>query len=181
MLNSTMKDRFNAAETFKKYMTRVKENAELWKAIYDHAKVDSDQVERALAIPGEWHLLVLAEEWCGDAVNILPVVARLVESIPTLDMRILSRDENPDLMDEHRTDTSRSIPVIMILDDQYEEVAWWGPRPSELQRLAEEDWKGLDKDERYKRIRGWFARDKGRTTIAEITRVMERATARVMA
>jgi hypothetical protein len=44
-------------------------------------------------------------------------------------MRIVERDKNLDLIDAHLTGTSRSIPVIMLLDGDYVERGWWGPRP----------------------------------------------------
>jgi hypothetical protein len=53
---------------------------------------------------------VLSEDWCGDAVNSVPYLARLAELAPNLDLRVLARDENPDLMDAHLTRGSRSIP-----------------------------------------------------------------------
>ena len=43
-------------------------------------------------------------------MNTVPYLARLAESVPNIDMRLLTRDENPDLMDAHLNGTSRSIP-----------------------------------------------------------------------
>ena len=64
-----------------------------------------------------------------------PYLARLQEALPNFELRVLSRDENPDLMDAHLTNGTRSIPVVMILDQEFREVAWWGPRPRPLQEL----------------------------------------------
>ena len=116
-----------------------------------------------------WHLLVLAEDWCGDGANSVPYLARLAEATPGLELRILSRDEHPDLMDSHLTEGTRSIPVVMILDEEFREVGWWGPRPAPLQALFLRDIKNLPKEERYSRLRAWYAQDRGRTTLEEVS------------
>ena len=163
-----MKDRFEAAETFQDFLSTVQAHQNLWHQIYERARLPEETGDLAVSIPGRWSLLVLAEDWCGDAVHILPYLARLEEAFPHFELRILSRDENPDLMDSHLTAGSRSIPVVMILDEEFQEVAWWGPRPQPLQELFLREIKHLPKEERFTRVRTWFARDRGRTTLKEI-------------
>jgi len=118
-------------------------------------------------------LLVLNEDWCGDSVNIVPIVAKLCESVSNMDMRILARDENLDIMDAHLTGTSRSIPVVILLNKKYEECGWWGPRPSPLQKWVIEKGMALPKDERYREVRTFYARDHGLTTMNEIVGMLE--------
>ena len=120
-------------------LANVTKNADLWAAVWRRAVVAEDYLERVAAVPGDWHLLVLSEEWCGDAVNTVPVVAKLAAFSPNLELRVLARDENLDLMDAHLTGTSRSIPIVILLDDEYRERAWWGPRPTALQVLLPYD------------------------------------------
>ena len=141
----------------------------------DGGRSKEDYVRRVSSLPGRWHLLVLSEDWCGDAVNTVPIVARLVERCPNVDMRVLARDVNPDLMDAHLTGGSRSIPVIIVLDEAYEERAWWGPRPTALQRWVSGQGQLLEKTARYREARTWYARDRGRTTLDEVVSMLERA------
>jgi len=132
-------------------------------------------VEAARAMAGRWKLVALSEDWCGDAVNTLPVVARLAEAAGW-DLRVLSRDDNPDLMEAHLTNgRSRSIPVVIVYDEQFREVGWWGPRPSELQTWVLSEGLAMPSPERYKVVRRWYAQDKGRTTLAELLEVFPRA------
>ncbi len=126
------------------------------------------------ALDGAWHLLVLSEDWCGDAVNTVPIVARLAELAPNTDLRVLARDENLDLMDAHLTGTSRSIPVVIVLDEEFNERGWWGPRPAALQQWVLGPGRALEKDVRYREIRSWYARDKGVSTLRELVELMER-------
>ena len=149
-------------------------NVELWEAVWRRASLPDVFVQRIAALAGAWHLLVLSADWCGDAVNVVPLVARLAELAPNADLRILDRDENPDIMNAHLTGLSRSIPVVIALDENFEERGWWGPRPTELQRWVLGEGQLLDKNERYREIRTWYARDRGVTTLDEVVAMMER-------
>jgi hypothetical protein len=153
----------------------VKQNADLWAGVWRRVVVGEEYLRRVAAVPREWCLLVLSEDWCGDAVNTVPVVAKLVALSPNLELRVLPRDENLDLMDAHLTGTSRSIPVVILLDDEYRERAWWGPRPTALQNSVSGEWRLLEKSSRYREARTWYARDRGRTTLDEVVSMLERA------
>jgi hypothetical protein len=166
---------WDRAAPFSGYLGTVEETPELWQVTYRRARVEADALARAEALPGSWKLLALSEDWCGDAANTLPVLAKLADEAASLDLRVLGRDDNPDLMDAHLTGgASRSIPVVMVLDADGREHGWWGPRPAELQtwRLTDEV-KQMDSDERYKRVRIWYARDRGRTTLDEVLSLLE--------
>ena len=67
--------------------------------------------------------LVLTEDWCGDAVNV--------------------------------------VPVVIVYDDAFEAVAWWGPRPAALQAWVLGPGKSLKPEAKYREVRAWYARDRG--------------------
>ncbi len=173
----SLRDRFLGGQEFEEMLANAQKNAELWDAVWRRATVPQEFVARVHALPGAWHLLVLSADWCGDAVNTLPAIARLADLAENTDLRILERDANPDLMDAHRTGTSRSIPAVIVLDADYVEHGWWGPRPYELQRWVLNEGQALEKSERYKHVRGWYARDRALTTLEEVVSLMERAAA----
>lgn len=167
-------ERFAAGSTFEELLSRSKGNSELWNSIYRRAALDEDAVRRARAIQHRFHFLVLNEDWCGDSVNILPYVARLAEASDHLEMRILSRDKNLDLMSAHLTGgKSRSIPIVIVYDSLFNERGWWGPRPAPLQRWFLAEGLALPKPDRYPLIRAWYARDKGRTIVSELLSIVE--------
>ena len=170
-----MQDRFLAAATYAGFLETADRNRELWHAVSARATVQDEALLRVAALPGRWHLLVLNEDWCGDAVNTVPYVARLAELSTNVELRVTGREENPDLMDAHLTNGSRSIPVVILLDEAFEEQGWWGPRPTELQEWVLGPGMALEKDARYREVRRWYARDRGRTTIGEIVAMMEGA------
>jgi hypothetical protein len=86
----------------------------------------------------EWLWIVLVESWCGDAAQNIPVIAKIAEQSPKIELKLILRDENPEIMDAYLTNNSRSIPKLICIDKESgEEVGTWGPRPKEIQALME--------------------------------------------
>lgn len=166
--------RYDQAAPFEAYLATVEKNADLWRGVYRVATVDDSAVDRLRSVTGDFRLLALSEDWCTDAVSALPVIARLADRAG-LDFRVLGRDANPDLMDALLTSGTRSIPVVMVLDAHGQAVAWWGPRPSILQRWMRTEGAWLPKEDRTRRKRAWYARDRGRSACEEVIRTVERA------
>lgn len=164
---------YRAGCRYDQFLTDAAANRDLWQAVDRRARVARDTIARARAVPGRWRLLALADDWCGDAVNILPVVAQLSDAVDDLELRIVGRDEVPGLMDRHLTNGGRAIPVFILLDEAGTCRGWWGPRPTKLQRLFEAEGKSLQKDVRYRELRRWYARDRGDTIADEISALLE--------
>ena len=163
--------------SFEAFLPTAEKNAELWAGVWRRAEVSPEHAARAAAV-GRWRLLVLSADWCGDAVNVVPVLARLAEAAPNLDLRLLERDAHLALMDEHLTGgTARSIPAALLLDEHGVERAWWGPRPGPLQGWVKTEGQALEKGERYRHVRQFYARDRGRTTLEEVLALLEGAAA----
>jgi hypothetical protein len=76
------------------------------------------------------NVLVITEDWCGDALYNVPVLAKMVEGNPNIEMRIFLRDKNKELMDQYLNQGMfRSIPVFAFFDDTMTEVARFLERP----------------------------------------------------
>ncbi|MGZ8392983.1 MAG: thioredoxin family protein, partial [Gemmatimonadales bacterium] len=98
----------------------------------------------------------------------VPIIARLVSQAPGLELRVILRDKNPELMDQYLTDGARSIPIVIALDDKFQEVGHWGPRPAALQVWVMANQATTPKAELYPQVRKWYARDRGETTLREV-------------
>lgn len=169
---------WDAAFPWEEYLEReVKDRPELWKKVWERSAISAAELARAARLGGPWRLLVISEDWCGDAVNTVPVLARLAEAAPGLELRVVKRDENPELMDAYLTGASRSIPLAVVLDADFRPVGRWGPRPAELQDfvLREKAAKTRPGAEIYRDARAWYARDRGAATVRELLDVVERA------
>jgi hypothetical protein len=82
-------------------------------------------------------MLVLNEFWCGDGAQILPVHEALeAEAAGKLEVRVLLRDQNVDVMDLFLTNGGRAIPKTVLLDAGMNVLGTWGPRPEEAMALV---------------------------------------------
>lgn len=161
---------WDRALTFEQFVSESVEHQPLWRGLYAIARVP----EWALtAVPADagLRLLVLVEDWCGDASNTVPLLAKLANAAPGLELRVLRRDENADVMDRYLTNGSRSIPVVIALDRNFYELRHWGPRPAELQAWVMANRGTTPKAELYPKVRKWYARDRGETTLREVLRI----------
>src|SRR5262245_53552261 len=84
----------------------VREHRGLWEGVWERSKVPAWAMDEARRAGDEWKLLVISEDWCGDASNTVPVIARMAATLPGLEMRVVKRDEHPELMDRHLTNGS---------------------------------------------------------------------------
>jgi hypothetical protein len=107
--------------------------------------------------------LVLTEAWCGDAAQNLPAIAKMAKVNDKIELILLLRDQNPELMDLYLTNGGRSIPKLICLEtDTMQELGTWGPRPREIQQKV----KAYKKDpivpyaEFVKDVQLWYSRDK---------------------
>jgi hypothetical protein len=166
--------RFSGAWTFEQFLDdAAKQNVELWRSTYRRALIDDSVVTRMQRIETPLRVMSLLADWCTDAIGTIPYVVRLLEAIPDAEFRCVDRDQHLDLMDMHLTGVARAIPVVIVYDTAFRELAWWGPRPIALHQWTLGDALQLDKEERNKYKRGWYARDRGASTVVEVSAMLE--------
>ena len=156
------------ALTYEKFVDSCRaEHCGLWKGVYNLARIPEWAIA---AVPAGTvrKLLVIAEDWCGDATNTVPILAKFANAVPGIELRVILRDQNPEVMDRYLTNGARSIPVVIALDESYMEIGHWGPRPTELQAWVMTNRGTMPKSELYPQVRKWYARDRGETTLREV-------------
>ena len=126
----------------------------------------SDAVKR-IAQPQLW--LVITEPWCGDAAHSVPFIELAARLNPLITVDYELRDAPPFRINTYLTDGSRSIPKLIIRNEAGQDLAVWGPRPLECQRLfnqlkAEE----ADFDTQKIALQKWYNEDKGRSIQTEL-------------
>ena len=169
----SLADTFATARSLDAFIADAVENQALWRANRSRASVPAAVTERATGLPGAWRLLIIAEDWCGDAVNTVPLIVALAEAVPGWDARVIGRDAHPALMDDFLTNGARAIPIVIVLDELGEVRGRGGPRPAVLQAWVKGPGQALDKAARYKEVRTWYVRDRGATTWQELLDVVE--------
>lgn len=164
----------NQSEAYLEYtrqnLQRMKRNEKVARAGAQEA------ANRLQSLTVSYHWLVFTEAWCGDAANLIPVLAQMADASESLEMKLIMRDEHPELFEQFLTNGSRSIPKLVVIDPMSgEALGSWGPRPAEAQELVlrlkfEEK---APFQELYRELTLWYARDKGRSTREEVVKLME--------
>jgi thioredoxin-like negative regulator of GroEL len=140
-----------------------------------HFNTDLQQALQQLYHRTYW--LVLTEHWCGDAAQIIPVLNEIAKaSNGKISMRLVYRDQNPQLMDAHLTGNSRSIPKVIQLDTHFNVNGIWGPRPNEAQKLVLTLRSNPATANAYaEALHKWYAIDKQQSIQKELLKLVQRA------
>ncbi len=80
------------------------------------------------------HVLAIAEDWCGDVIRHSPVLARIVDNSPHLEVRYISRNDNPDLFARFLTNGGEAIPKFIFLNHAFVECGNWGPMQTDCRQ-----------------------------------------------
>ena len=136
-------------------------------------KLDDAIVNKFSEIDKQITWLVLSEGWCGDAAQNLPVINKLAETNENINLRILLRDENPELMNEFLTNGNQAIPKLIQIEDN-KVTKSWGPRPTIAAKMVS-DYKsehGKLDAEFKKELQVWYNKNKSQNVIEDLTKLV---------
>ncbi|MBX3008487.1 MAG: thioredoxin family protein [Melioribacteraceae bacterium] len=126
-----------------------------------------------LEIKQNW--ILITEDWCGDSAQNVPYIAKIAEYSPKIELRIVSRDQNLDLMDKYLTNGARSIPKLIAFDDQGNELFQWGARPIEAQALVTQlKNEGKTKSEFLEALHLWYGKNRGKNLESEFHEILQK-------
>lgn len=165
---------YSQGKTWDEFLEAAKARRQTWLDNYEHGVADPDQVARAAAVPGRWRFLVVAEDWCGDSANTIPYLARLVEQVPTLELRIINSTVGAGVMQSHQTEDGRgATPTVVVLDEAGQERGCWVERPYTLRKVVADLKAGITSGSQVEVITAWRGEDKGRSTVTDIVDLLE--------
>lgn len=119
--------------------------------------------------------LVILESWCADGAQTIPILNKICEANTNLQLRIVLRDENPELMDLFLTNGTRSIPKLIILDPNNTVLNTWGPRSKAATKMVEAYKKengGIDASFK-KFLQIWYNSDLGEAIIEDLVSILD--------
>ena len=133
-VNVVTAERFEHAFSYADYLAGVAVNRDQFERYYQTALLTDADVaffREVVARPsGPAKLLAIAEAWCPDVFRGLPVFARIAEA-SGMTLKVLLRDENPDIMDEFLLNgRARAIPVAIFYTRDHQYIAHWIERPA---------------------------------------------------
>lgn len=142
----------------------TKLNNQRMKRLDKQTKLNEETLSKAQKINRDFTWLVLTESWCGDAAQTLPVINKFAEANKKIDLKVVLRDENEELMNRFLTNGNKSIPKLIVVDNNSKEVVGsWGPRSAKATKMV------IDYKEKYGKIdaklkmdlQNWYNEDRG--------------------
>ncbi len=137
----------------------------------------AEMMEQVKGLKHKTYWLVLTEHWCGDASQTLPAFHAISElSEGKIEMKLVYRDQNDELMNAYLTKGTKSIPKLIQLDEHMNVTGIWGPRPSIAQQLVKELKANPATAATYgNELHSWYAKDKQQTLEKEVEKLLFRA------
>jgi hypothetical protein len=166
-------EKWELAEPYDEFVQSVEHYEGLWHGLYRQAQLPDWAIERAKRCCKGAHLLVIGADWCWDAAVSIPILARLADETGCFDIRLIDRDEHPDLMACYIQEDKELTPVVIGLDEGFRELGYWGPQPRELRPWARVSKPVMEKAEFYKEMRRWHMRDKGESILREVLELFD--------
>ena len=131
---TNLKEWFDKGLTHYEYLHRMQVNKENSLAVLNQFQLAEQDLSVLHSLQNqELKAIILTADWCGDAMMNVPIFTKLANEA-LIEPRFLIRDENLELMDQYLTNgKSRSIPIIIFLNKEFEVVGKWGPRSPMVQ------------------------------------------------
>tara|TARA_B100000809_G_C15005792_1_gene483153 strand:- start:71 stop:691 length:621 start_codon:yes stop_codon:yes gene_type:complete len=138
-------------------------------------KISEEIEEKVSSFKGNITWLVITESWCGDAAHVVPALYKIANLSPNIDLKLVFRDENLELMDQFLTNGGRAIAKLIMIDNITGNVLnTYGPRPTEATKLVN-DYKeihGKLTPEFKEDLQGWYNKDKGQNVMSDVVKLL---------
>lgn len=139
-------------------------------------KIKEEDIAKIQGFKGDVTWLVITESWCGDAAQTMPVMQKIADLSDGIDIKVVLRDENLELIDAFLYNGGRSIPKLVAIDNiSGNVISDWGPRPSEATKMVN-DYKeahGKLTPEFKQDLQVWYNKDKGQNTVADLLHLLD--------
>jgi thiol-disulfide isomerase/thioredoxin len=121
---------FGEALGYREFLTKhgTPEQQTRWQAVYERVALTGEQRELLAGFVREMHVLCVAGAWCGDCVNQCPVLQRIGEQNPRIQVRFVDRDAQPAAQDALMMNAGRRVPAVIFLSEDNYECARYGDR-----------------------------------------------------
>jgi hypothetical protein len=174
-----LRDLYRNGITFEEFLEKANRRREAWHDHYEQGAPTHQALMAARELGAQVKFLVVAEDWCGDSVNTVPYLARLVEQVDGWEMRVINSRRGADLMAANPTPDGRSAtPTIVVLDNDNEQLGAFVERPTVLQEWFLRTQDEIPREELFEQKYTWYAEDAGEETVRELTELIRQATRR---
>lgn len=172
--DSTLVALYASGQDYRTFLGAAKARREMWVRHSEQAVVAPDVLATARGLMGTWRILVVAVDGCSDSVNTIPYIAKLVELVPSLEMRVVLPGPGAPVMESHRTiDGRAATPTLVVLDAAGNDVGCLVERPFSLQKLIQTA-RAEGTLERFEKQK-WYDADAGASVVRDLVTVLQAA------
>ena len=129
---------WDTAVSYKNFLKKAREHVELMKARYNDLQLTETDLETLGSIQNEIRILVIGTDRCGDSAGIIPILARMEDAGPKVQLSILDSDANARYHQQFKVNGKRKTPVVLFLSKDLEELCRWVERPNAAYKVINE-------------------------------------------
>lgn len=192
-----IKNAFSKGITFEQFVEKTQKHIEQTdpsqlddegKHIYEYTTLNLRRMNRVLkthpveetlatklkAISAKQHWMLITEGWCGDSAQSSPEFHKMSLLNKNIELRVVERDTFPEVMDLYLTNGKKSIPILVVFDEEWNQLFKWGARPVALQtRIDELIAANTPKEVWMEEIHLWYAKNRGQELYKELNSLMQ--------
>ncbi len=187
-----IKNAFSQGLTFEQFLEKTKKHVdqtdysildEEARFIHEYTSLNIKRMNRVLkthpveetlasklkSISSKQHWMLITEGWCGDSAQTAPEFHKMSLLNNNIELRVVERDSFPEVMDLYLTNGKKSIPILVVFDEEWNQLFKWGARPAVLQtRIDELMAANTPKEVWMEEIHLWYAKNRGQELFKEL-------------
>ena len=118
----------DAALPYQDYLAAHADRAEPWRAVEAQTKLTEAQRTLIESFKRGMPVLVLSGVWCGDCSAQGPLLYRIAEANPLIDLRFIEREDAMDLAERVKINDGMRVPTVICMAEDHEFVSVLGDR-----------------------------------------------------
>lgn len=128
---------YESGKTFEDWMASGENqtNLEAIRMMLEEQTFPPDIAARIKAVKRPVHVVAIAEDWCPDVVRHVPVLQKMSELNPKIQVRYITRTQWLDVFMRFLTVGGEAVPKFIFLNDKFVETGDWGPMPRDCREF----------------------------------------------
>ena len=124
-----LRSHFERGLTYDEYVaTGSAAQRESWAKALERIHLAPDQRALVGGFTRRMPVLVSSGIWCGDCSAQVPMLARIAQASPSVDLRIVDRDKHADLAERIKICGGRRVPTAIFMAEDHEFIGLMGDR-----------------------------------------------------
>lgn len=157
------------------YKNYVKLNAARIKRWKKTAKMSPALIDTISKIKQTTNWILITEPWCGDAAHSHVFIVKMAELNSKINLIFQNRDAPNSEIEKYLTNGGKSIPKLIVRDQEGNDLFTWGPRPKEAQDMliTQDTDTNLSLEDKKKILQKWYNKDKGASIQLELNDLIQ--------